>query len=239
MAVSRRLRFEILRRDNHACRYCGATAPDVKLTVDHVVPVALGGSDDASNLVTACAACNGGKSSLSPDAPVVADVTEDQLRWARAMDEAATAQRAKRAALLDFIQEFDDEWRDITGGHTYGIIEGGYTRSSDPDTVLPWGVYRDEKLWQAFATEDEADACIDRELQRTVFSRPSDWEDTVEAWFVAGVRLSELTHFMEVVTRKKYLEWDRRWRYFCGCVWGLLRQRQEIASAILAKEEAE
>lgn len=26
MSVSKRLRFEILRRDNHACRYCGATA---------------------------------------------------------------------------------------------------------------------------------------------------------------------------------------------------------------------
>ncbi|MEU5976310.1 hypothetical protein [Streptomyces sp. NPDC047315] len=24
MAVSKRLRYEILRRDNHACRYCGA-----------------------------------------------------------------------------------------------------------------------------------------------------------------------------------------------------------------------
>ncbi|AWN05089.1 HNH endonuclease [Gordonia phage Easley] len=39
MAVSKRLRYEILRRDNHTCRYCGATAPDVPLTVDHVVPV--------------------------------------------------------------------------------------------------------------------------------------------------------------------------------------------------------
>lgn len=59
MAVSKRLRYEILRRDNHTCRYCGATAPDVKLTVDHVVPVALGGSDVPTNLVAACDACNG------------------------------------------------------------------------------------------------------------------------------------------------------------------------------------
>lgn len=33
MAVSKRLRYEILRRDDHACRYCGDRAPDVKLTV--------------------------------------------------------------------------------------------------------------------------------------------------------------------------------------------------------------
>jgi 5-methylcytosine-specific restriction endonuclease McrA len=54
MAVSKRLRYEILRRDNYACRYCGATAPDVKLNVDHVIPQSLGGSDKPDNLVTSC-----------------------------------------------------------------------------------------------------------------------------------------------------------------------------------------
>ena len=54
MAVSKRTRFEVLRRDNHTCRYCGQSAPDVKLTVDHVLPVALGGHDDPTNLVAAC-----------------------------------------------------------------------------------------------------------------------------------------------------------------------------------------
>lgn len=63
MAVSKRLRYEILRRDNHTCRYCGASAPDVPLRVDHVTPVALGGTDEPSNLVTSCEPCNSGKTS--------------------------------------------------------------------------------------------------------------------------------------------------------------------------------
>ncbi|WP_075737496.1 HNH endonuclease [Streptomyces acidiscabies] len=63
MAVSKRLRYEILRRDNHTCRYCGASAPDVPLRVDHVTPVALGGTDTPDNLVAACEPCNSGKSS--------------------------------------------------------------------------------------------------------------------------------------------------------------------------------
>ena len=96
MAISKRLRFEILRRDNHACRYCGAAAPDVKLTVDHVVPVALGGTDEPSNLVTACEPCNSGKSATPADAAIVSDVAADALRWSRAMEEAT---RASRAAL--------------------------------------------------------------------------------------------------------------------------------------------
>lgn len=67
MAVSRRLRFEVLRRDGHACRYCGRTAPEVQLTIDHVMPVALGGHDDLANLAAACSECNSGKGSTSLD----------------------------------------------------------------------------------------------------------------------------------------------------------------------------
>jgi hypothetical protein len=93
MAVSKRLRFEILRRDNHTCRYCGRSAPEVKLTVDHVKPDALGGTDDPANLVAACADCNGGKSSSSPDAPLVEDVSNDAVRWTRAIRQAAEESR--------------------------------------------------------------------------------------------------------------------------------------------------
>jgi 5-methylcytosine-specific restriction endonuclease McrA len=67
MAVSKRLRYEILRRDNHTCKYCGATAPTVPLRVDHVTPVALGGTDTPDNLVTSCEPCNSGKSSSTVD----------------------------------------------------------------------------------------------------------------------------------------------------------------------------
>lgn len=89
MPVSKRLRYEVLRRDNHACRYCGAVAPDAKLTIDHVTPVALGGTDTADNLVTACEPCNSGKTSSTPSAPLVDDVAQDALRWAAAMKQAA------------------------------------------------------------------------------------------------------------------------------------------------------
>lgn len=65
MPVTKRVRFEVLRRDNHTCHYCGARAPEV--AIDHVVPVALGGSDNPENLVAACAPCNSGKSSATPD----------------------------------------------------------------------------------------------------------------------------------------------------------------------------
>lgn len=110
MAVSKRLRFEVLRRDNHTCRYCGAAAPDVKITVDHVTPVALGGSDEASNLVASCADCNSGKASVSPDADLVADVDQDALRWARAMAKACEIVGAQFDQATAYVEAVDAEW---------------------------------------------------------------------------------------------------------------------------------
>lgn len=55
------VRFDVFRRDNFKCVYCGASSPEVTLECDHVVAVANGGSDDISNLVTACWDCNRGK----------------------------------------------------------------------------------------------------------------------------------------------------------------------------------
>lgn len=116
MAVSKRLRYEVLRRDNHTCRYCGAEAPGVKMTVDHVVPQALGGSDDPTNLVAACEPCNSGKTSIPADAPIVADVEKDALRWAAAMDKSAELARAKFEARLNYRNAFREAWVEWKAG---------------------------------------------------------------------------------------------------------------------------
>jgi hypothetical protein len=111
MTVSKRTRYEVLKRDNHTCRYCGATTPDVKLTVDHVTPVALGGSDDPCNLVAACQDCNYGKASTSPDAALVEDVKQTDLKWADAIARAAKIRAAERKKEAAYILAFDDMWR--------------------------------------------------------------------------------------------------------------------------------
>lgn len=110
MSVSKRLRYEILRRDSHACRYCGSSAPEATLTVDHVVPVTLGGSDDPSNLVTACKDCNSGKSASNPNADLVAGVADDALRWARAQHLAAEQMLENLEARNGLRAQFKARW---------------------------------------------------------------------------------------------------------------------------------
>ncbi|MGY2747246.1 HNH endonuclease [Arthrobacter sp. UYCu723] len=78
MSVSNRTRYEVLRRDNHACRYCGAKAPGVHLQVDHVIPKSRGGSDDPSNLTAACVGCNQAKGNGVPHEDVIRDVRHDE-----------------------------------------------------------------------------------------------------------------------------------------------------------------
>lgn len=60
-SLSKKVRFEVFKRDSFTCQYCGARAPDVVLQVDHIEPVASGGTDDFMNLITSCRECNAGK----------------------------------------------------------------------------------------------------------------------------------------------------------------------------------
>ena len=56
------VRFKVLVRDNFKCVYCGKTKNEERIDVDHVIPVASGGTNDIGNLVAACTTCNMGKS---------------------------------------------------------------------------------------------------------------------------------------------------------------------------------
>jgi 5-methylcytosine-specific restriction endonuclease McrA len=74
--VPRRFRRQVTNtflfaRDRYRCQYCGRTAGELKpregLTRDHLVPLSRGGSNDWSNVVTACASCNTRKANRLPE----------------------------------------------------------------------------------------------------------------------------------------------------------------------------
>ena len=63
-SISKRVRFEVFKRDAFTCQYCGKSAPDVILHLDHIKPVSKGGNNGILNLVTSCQSCNSGKSDI-------------------------------------------------------------------------------------------------------------------------------------------------------------------------------
>lgn len=95
VALSKRLRFEVFKRDDFTCQYCGAQPPAVVLEVDHIHPVAEGGKNDTENLITACEACNRGKGKrLLGNAAVRPDAN---LLWLKTQQEIAELERYQKA----------------------------------------------------------------------------------------------------------------------------------------------
>ena len=64
MPVTKKIRFEVFKRDGFQCGYCGKAPPSVVLECDHVQPKSQGGLDDINNLITACFECNRGKKNV-------------------------------------------------------------------------------------------------------------------------------------------------------------------------------
>ena len=77
-SISKKIRFEVFKRDGFKCAYCGQSPPQVILECDHMDPKSSGGDDDINNLITACFDCNRGKRNIPLDkiSPTIADNLE-------------------------------------------------------------------------------------------------------------------------------------------------------------------
>ncbi|MGC3818621.1 HNH endonuclease [Acinetobacter sp. G11] len=64
--LPRVIRETIFNRDGCICKHCGSTSD---LTVDHIIPVIHGGSDELDNLQTLCRSCNSKKGTKFNEAP--------------------------------------------------------------------------------------------------------------------------------------------------------------------------
>lgn len=128
--ISTRTRFEIFKRDGFICQYCGGHPPQAILHVDHITPVAGGGGNEQSNLITACSRCNFGKAaipltvvpqSLKDQAVLIAE-REKQIKGYNAVMQEAEA-RVERDAwmVLEMLvgkgSSVEREW--LTGAKTF------------------------------------------------------------------------------------------------------------------------
>ena len=61
-SIPKSMRHSIYSRDEYKCQFCLQDTDPDQLTIDHLVPLALGGLDEVTNYVTCCRTCNGVKS---------------------------------------------------------------------------------------------------------------------------------------------------------------------------------
>lgn len=141
--ISKSLRFAVFARDAFTCRYCGVQPGDVRLVVDHLIPVAQGGTNDESNLITACEPCNQGKSArrLDQAAPTEMDrlrMVQESLEQRHAAEHAADFIAAKK----DLEQEMINLWCEIRGHGEAEIrtvrIVSRYVQEVGLKTVAEW-----------------------------------------------------------------------------------------------------
>jgi hypothetical protein len=63
------------------------------------------------------------------------------------------------------------------------------------------------------------------------FPLPDGWRDSAEQFRTAGLEPKEVERLIEVAMTKECI--SDRWRYFCGCCWRVVRERQEMARALI------
>lgn len=96
--LSKKLRFNVFKRDEFVCQYCGRKPPAVVLEVDHVQSVKDGGSNDDYNLITSCFDCNRGKGVGTLEAAPIdlaarAALLEERLEQTKAYEKLLRKQR--------------------------------------------------------------------------------------------------------------------------------------------------
>ena len=63
-SIPKHMRQEVYRRDERVCVYCRVECRAEELTIDHLIPLALGGLDEVTNWATCCRACNERKAAV-------------------------------------------------------------------------------------------------------------------------------------------------------------------------------
>ena len=163
--IPKSIRFEVFKRDKFTCQYCGVSAPEAILEVDHIKPVSRGGTNDVMNLVTACRACNRGKTN-------------------RELTDNATVKVQKK--LLDDMQERREQlemmvkWRELLEEETESEIDmvNNFLRRNTDYTLNENGRATFRKLIRRFGFYEvytSVEIAIDRYYKWT----ESSWENAI------------------------------------------------------------
>lgn len=120
--ISKKTRFEVFKRDSFTCQYCGNHPPSVILEVDHIDPVANGGSNRIDNLVTSCSECNRGKS-----ARLLSDVPKSLMDKAEEVKERESQIKGYQKIMRSVRSRLDRESQQVC--EIYERYNTGYTLS--------------------------------------------------------------------------------------------------------------
>lgn len=209
--MSKKLRFEVFKRDSFTCQYCGNQAPDVILHVDHIKPVAKNGSNDILNLITSCSDCNFGKGAreLSDDA---------EIRKQQSQLNDLNERRNQLEQMIEWrkgLAELDNDTLDHVSGYwdgkmeTLGVTESGkktlkaHIKKFGVSAVLDAIDIAAEKYFKYNGdglTNDSADVAF-RKIGGICYYKANPGSDrfSPEAFYVRGILRNRLSYVNEKI----------------------------------------
>ena len=172
-------RFEVFKRDHFTCQYCGRKSPDVILEVDHIVPVAEGGTNDLLNLVTSCRDCNRGKGKKKLDDNTAVMKQRERIEQAAERQEqvAMMLEWKREVSELDnmLVENLSDYWTSLTGYELRDkgrrVLRSYYNRFGYDDVSDAIGIavdryFRDNAVSASDAFHKIGGICYNRKKQR-------------------------------------------------------------------------
>ena len=174
--ISKRVRFEVFKRDSFKCQYCGAAAPEVLLQIDHIHPVSKDGDDEITNLITSCGDCNSGKSNITLDD-----------RTALAKSRAQLEELQERREQLEMMMEWRRGLRNLSGESVEMLCD--YWNELAPGWVVSEHGKRNVKKWLSRYTIEEITTAMDK-AATSYLQYNKEGKCTADSWSTAFSRIA-------------------------------------------------
>ena len=207
-SLSKKVRFEVFKRDKFICQYCGKHSPNIILEIDHIEPVSKGGTNDILNLITSCKECNRGKTNIQLD------------------DESALAKQKKQ---LEELQERREQielllqWRKSLSNlksDTVNLVVDYINSKIENFSVNETGMRTIEKLTKRFDLSDILEAIDISESKYLQYDANNELiQDSVEQFLnkIGGILVlknkppvdKELA-YIKGICRNRFNYWDNR-----------------------------
>lgn len=178
MSITNKQRFEVFKKYNFTCQYCGRRTPEVILEIDHIIPKSRGGTDDIDNLTVSCFECNRGKSGT---------ILDHVLREKHVHSETLLlAEREMQLAEYNYVREKirEREDKEITILKEHFSNQFEYPGYAERDFDKITSTVRD--ALKVISYVDIMDL-IDYSIERTSEDTRGEWHNTAASKYLVGV----------------------------------------------------
>lgn len=206
-SLTKKQRFEVFKRDNFTCQYCGCKAPDSVLNVDHIKPVSKGGTNDTLNLITSCFSCNSGKSDRELKDTSVIDKKYEQLK-----------ELQERREQIEMMMEWEQELIHLKD---YEVSELSKLWASLVDykySLTDLGIKKLQMVVESFGFSEALESMKIAANQYIKYEKAEPTKDSVDYAFAKIYGIAKLRSFGEIDDNLKQMYYIRgilRNRMYC------------------------